>query len=1822
MALYYVDAAAANDSGSGAIGSPKKYITSAIALMTSSGGDTVIVKDGTYGNASDGIETSTTFPTGVAGAFNTIKAENPGGVRITANLNTPLALFWVKFQDLVWATSTQKNINGNFLYFKNCGFKGGPSSGNALNLAVGTNDVDTVSDILLEDCWSWGAGGRYNILVFNAQRVILRRPVVRHDGGWSDPSNPGGLPESGITFYNCQDCIAQNPIVIDSNLDYDYWYGPLYNLENAGITIPNKNNRYEGVIALNNDGVGIYHDHDTPNTVFENVVLWDNLNGGISGGNGAISFATIGMSNVSSSGDFMGGVGYWGAYTGPSFINGIITGFTSGTDIQGESSFTYSDTYNNSASSSGTGVITRNPRTSANGLLYLTRIEGSGFLNTAGSSGARIGANVLFKIGEDGTFHGNTGYRTVTSNTLWPWPNEDLIKLNFGEDGTANSRRGFANTTAKQKDGTSNVTLTSYIWEYLGNPIPSDIYGASPTITGGNSAPLQNSTATITGTDFGASQGSGSLVIGGVTQTVTSWSDTSISYTVNRGINLNGVAVNAVVTDTNSNVSNSYPLTGFASPVGWYYTTLAEPNANLQLRLTSTANNDLSYGDQLEWNDANVTIYDDATFSAANTVGSFLVRVGVTGYGWTTPATETINSRILTASTGTIVITGIAASLKHNSILTAVAGTITITKNPASLFIGRMVSAASGTIIISGTSANFARTATSASGSIVITGVAANFAIGMPAGTGSIVITGNAAGLIIGGSNSYTLSAAAGVINVSLKTVTCSWGPIRIGANTVYVPGFGLYDGRNIWTTPSITTANNQVASYYAIVVTGDDNDPNGRPVSVTDSYNNTYWPVGDKFIVAPDPVNFITDRIYLFKSENGNGGPNHNATITFACANGAAPFEAMMYFGEILGGSNNPFDLFLSGRDNASPFTANVGPTNANNELIVSFIDQSIGGTTGPQTENTGYNLVNSNPDATNGPLNSLNSKYVSSIGTYGPSYTVTGDEVPTADKGLMLFTLKQYQTVGFNTNLTASSGSYVISGAANLLRTRIFTATKGTILVTGVSASLKRGLLLSASTGVIVITGNNAILTKSGSYTLAAAAGTINVTGVAVTFNRTYNPWLVDAGAINITGTAITPYRTWLRLGAISTGLFSNVGNVPRPYITGPIDTSAPSIYGGNTYIVIVSVGVGAESFVSISDSANNHYDQILRFKTPETYWGSATTGNDYVFIANNAIGNSTLTITVDHDASLNGSSNVQGTIVHFMEFKNTLLLGALDSVGNTRITSSTFHRHIFPTTTSNNELLVATEFLNGQALSTRPYRSNTGFSPVYQFFRDYEAGLSGGPDLFTYTQREFTTGNYTSNTTPFGQTDGKTGMVFGVAIKEYTPTFYTITASNGAITVNGVAAGLLAARIITASSGTVVVTTNPATLFNNHILVSNAGSLIVTGIAANFGVAMPAGTGTVSITGNSANVLVDHILRADTGTIVISGNNANTLFNKVLVAAAGTITITRNAAGTFKGRTTIANNGTIVVGGVSANFLIGYRLIANTGTITVNGIAANTIVGKVLVSAAGSIIITRNAAGMFRGRTVIANNGTIVITGVSAGSIFNHRLTATAGTIIITGVNATLAKGPIMTASAGTVIVTGNAATLSRTKSVLATNGTVNVSGIAANLLFGHKLTASTGAIVISGVNIFVGRRITITSVKGTFTITGVAATMIYNIYRTYTSNGTIYLSGAATLSRGKSANGSGTILVSGTAPISKDFYPVTTTHPLITIGKDSLQNYFFKKFLVNINTSIRNYGHGLNEIIHRPPSTKHVRNHIFTNGGRATVIMNRFKNTKIK
>jgi hypothetical protein len=471
-ATYYVDDSATNDSGDGSSGSPKKYIGSGVALLSGSGGDTLIIKDGNYSNSSDIIQN---IPNGTSGNYNIIKAENDGGAVVTVDggLNMDHADAYIQIEGLKFNYASPKVILGNHIKILRSAFQGGPAEDNGSQVQIGTNDYNDTAYILLEDCWAYGSGGRYNFLAYNSNYVVFRRCVVRHDGGWTDTK---GDPEAAICNYNSSYVEIQNCIVIDSDLtSYHTWLQAFYIVYNPASPNSTNNIYMRGNIALKvlqngyrTEGIGSGIPVFTDNIAYDISRPAEDNGFSLCAGSGSLSVTAT----KCTFGDAYWGTGSWNGGT-PSIDNSILLSLSDG-DTGGGFSQSYLDRYNNGGSGSCTNCQTYNPQT--NGLLYLPRIEAGSTLLTGGQSGGRIGADVTKKIGTSGTLYGESGYNTTTTDNLWPWTNENRIK----SDMATVSTRGFCSGTSQ--DGSSQ-TLTKYIWEYLGNQIPSDIYGASSDTT-------------------------------------------------------------------------------------------------------------------------------------------------------------------------------------------------------------------------------------------------------------------------------------------------------------------------------------------------------------------------------------------------------------------------------------------------------------------------------------------------------------------------------------------------------------------------------------------------------------------------------------------------------------------------------------------------------------------------------------------------------------------------------------------------------------------------------------------------------------------------------------------------------------------------------------------------------------------------------------------------------------------------------------------------------------------------------------------------------------------------------------------------------------------------------------------------------------------------------------------------------------------------------------------------------------------------------------------------------------------------------------------
>ncbi|MBK7144856.1 MAG: hypothetical protein IPH76_06485 [Xanthomonadales bacterium] len=449
---YYVDGSRVDDSGNGTLAAPKKFIASGMALLSPLGGDVLQIAAGNYSGANNRID-GDGDGNGQAGSWNIVRASTDGTVRISAGFDLPVADHWLQFEGLVFDSAQQKTISGRYVKVLRSGFRGGPATGNAMNLAIGTNDVTPgAQHVLLEDVYAWGPGGRYNIIVYNADRVVLRRVLVRHDFGWSDTV---GDPQANVALYDSTNVLTQNLFLLDSHPGVDdYYEAALYHPSNRTTNVTSNNIRNIGAIIVNigNNGIGFDGSEASTANLIEDSVIWDtryalSSNGDAHGG--VLNRITAGQASDGGINDWNGG--------GNFNLGGSILWTIGGSNLS-QIAHAGNVCFNPTCS----GETALNPANS--GLLHLPRIEVGSALASAGAGGTRVGAQVLQRLGVSGSLYGETGFDVASAEALWPWPNEAAIKIALCQQAGVNT--GFC----------AAPTLTRYIWEMLGHPIPPEIY--------------------------------------------------------------------------------------------------------------------------------------------------------------------------------------------------------------------------------------------------------------------------------------------------------------------------------------------------------------------------------------------------------------------------------------------------------------------------------------------------------------------------------------------------------------------------------------------------------------------------------------------------------------------------------------------------------------------------------------------------------------------------------------------------------------------------------------------------------------------------------------------------------------------------------------------------------------------------------------------------------------------------------------------------------------------------------------------------------------------------------------------------------------------------------------------------------------------------------------------------------------------------------------------------------------------------------------------------------------------------------------------------
>jgi hypothetical protein len=414
--------------GDGSSTKPWKTIGYGISRMTAGG--TLVVRSGIYVGKANFI---TGLQSGSATQRTTVMAETPMEVRIQNGgdlgyFDQPIKIDknYVTLDGfIIDVTNTNSpeflaSVEGNFNTLKRTIFKRGGDIDKFGGLLYVGGDDNLVEDVAgVGACrYCFSAGGP----TAATQRNIWRRVVGRFDYSNSKQPKATFSTYGNNDNTNVKNHLYQNVIALDGQDpgnfgDGEHKYGGFYMPKLA------TNVRLQGSMVLN-EGVtysGIFIREFNSVNYAEHSVVWD--------------------------------------LRGSTFASGI-----------------YADTANYMTIGGNIPGVAVDTANASIGSMLKPAVKPANLLDNT------TGAKMLKRYGKTGTRWGEAGYDQVTNDDLWPWPYEAKIKSVFAEPNpvplqnspaTNDTKRGFAADGVGLYGGP--ITLTSYIWEYLGTPCPTRI---------------------------------------------------------------------------------------------------------------------------------------------------------------------------------------------------------------------------------------------------------------------------------------------------------------------------------------------------------------------------------------------------------------------------------------------------------------------------------------------------------------------------------------------------------------------------------------------------------------------------------------------------------------------------------------------------------------------------------------------------------------------------------------------------------------------------------------------------------------------------------------------------------------------------------------------------------------------------------------------------------------------------------------------------------------------------------------------------------------------------------------------------------------------------------------------------------------------------------------------------------------------------------------------------------------------------------------------------------------------------------------------------
>ncbi len=1185
------------------------------------------------------------------------------------------------------------------------------------------------------------------------------------------------------------------------------------------------------------------------------------------------------------------------------------------------------------------------------------------------------------------------------------------------------------------------------------NGVAFTVTSTTPSITSLNpvSGPV-GTPVTITGVNFGVSQGTSTLTFNGTAATPTNWSATSISVPVPTGattgnviVTVNTQASNGIsftVTPPPPSITSLNPASGVVgtsviiaganfgasqgtstvtfngtagTPTAWSATSIAVPvptgatTGNVLVTVGGQASNGISF---------TVTLPPSSITSITPTSGAVGTSVTVAGINFgTTQGTSTVTfngtAGTPTAWSGTSIAVPVPAGATTGNVVVTVGG---VASNGSSF-----------TVIVPPSITSLNPTSGAVGSSVTITG--ANF--GATQGTSTVTFNGTAATPT--GWNATTIVAPVPAGATTGNVVVTVAGQAGNGSNftvTTSTAGIALVQHRSkdAGITASSTLAfnsNNTAGNWIAVVIRA---GKAGQVLTVSDTRGNAYR-TAIQYNVTTDTPN--GDTLGVFYAENIAGGAN-TVTVAESINGNTLRFAILEYSGVALA---NSLDVVSTAQGTSATANSSNALTTANGDLLLGAI---LTGNPATFTAAAGYTIEEGVPASPNTKL-AAEDQIQAAAGSVSAGVTFGSSD----SWGVGLAAFKAASGGGTTaptiSSLNPTSGAV---GASVTIAGTNFGASQGTSTVTfnGTPAtptswsatSIAVPVPSGATTGNVVVTVGG---TASNGVTFTVTVPPPNITslnptsglvGASVTISGTNFGASPGASTVKFNGTTASP-TSWsatsiavpVPTGATTGNVVVTVGGASSNGVSFAV-LVPPSVTSltPNSGTVGTSVTIAGANFGTSQGTSTVAFNGTAATPTSWTATSiavpvpaGATTGNVVVTVGGLASNAVNFTVVVPPSiTTLTPNSGTVGTSV--------TIAGA--NFGATQGTSTVTFNGIATTPTSWSATSIAAPVPNGAATGNVIVTVNGVASNGVAF-----TVTTPGPSLTSLGLTQGPVGaTVTITGTNFGASQGSSTVTFNGTTG--TPSNWTATSIDVPVPI-GATTGNVVVTVGGVASNGLPFTVTPPPSISSISPVSGPIGAVVTINGTNFGPTVGTRVSGVTFNGVAARtnswsdtqILVPVPAGATTGNVLVSvgGVVSNAVLFTVTPAPAITsvnptggpvgtsVTITGTSFGPSQGTSTVTFNGTAATptSWSATSIVAPVPTGATTGNVVVSvgGIASNGVAFTV-TAGSGSIKLVQHAskdAGVSNSSTLaFASNNTagnfiaVLIRAGKSGQVLN--------------------------------------------------------------------------------------------------------------------------------------------------------------------------------------------------------------------------------------